>query len=117
MLSRITFTIKLKIALSYIKNYFIQFYYFVDVATTSANSNKASKGETYTTETPVTATTKASATATVQPTFTTHDTTKSSSADGKITSPSVTTSSSISTTRNGKSLFVFLKAKDNRMKI
>ena len=112
MLSRITFTIKLKIALSYIKNYFIQFYYFVDVATTSANSNKASKGETYTTETPVTATTKASATATVQPTSTTHDTTKSSSASVKIT-----TSSPISTIRNGKRHFVFLKAKDNRMKI
>ena len=115
MLSRITFTIELKIALSYIKNYFIQFYYFEAVATTSAmasNINKASKGETYTTETPVTATTKASATATVEPTSTTHDTTKSSSASVKIT-----TSSPMSIIRNGKRNFVFLKAKVNRMKI
>ena len=78
----------------------------------ASNINKASKGETYTTETPVTATTKASATATVEPTSTTHDTTKSSSASVKIT-----TSSPMSTIRNGKRNFVFLKAKDNRMKI
>ena len=57
----------------------------------------------------MTATKNASATATVEPTSTTHDTTKSSSFYVKITSPSVTTSSSMSTIRNGKRHFVVLK--------
>ncbi|RMX46332.1 hypothetical protein pdam_00000684 [Pocillopora damicornis] len=64
-------------------------------------NNTASKDGTSTTGTPMTATKKASATAPVQPTSTTHDTTKSSSADVKTTSPSATTSSSMSTIRNG----------------
>ncbi|XP_027043649.1 A-agglutinin anchorage subunit-like [Pocillopora damicornis] len=63
-------------------------------------NNTASKDGTSTTGTPMTATKKASATAPVQPTSTTHDTTKSSSADVKTTSPSATTSSSMSTIRN-----------------
>ncbi|CAH3134422.1 unnamed protein product [Pocillopora meandrina] len=74
-----------------------------DVATTSAKAvvnNTASKDGTSTTGSPMTATKNASATATVEPTSTTHDTTKSSSAHVKITSPSVTTSSSMSTIRN-----------------
>nr|XP_058962698.1 uncharacterized protein LOC131789561 [Pocillopora verrucosa] len=74
-----------------------------DVATTSAKAvvnDTASEDGTSTTGTPMTATKKASATATVEPTSTTQDTTKSSSADVKTTSPSATTSSSMSTIRN-----------------
>ena len=69
--------------------------------------NTASKDGTSTTGTPMTATKKASATATVEPTSTTHDTTKSSSADVKTKSPYVTTLSSMSTISNGKRYFVF----------
>ena len=91
----------------------IQFYYFGDVATASTMAvvnNTVSKNGTFTTGTPMTASTKASAIATVEPTSTTYDTTKSSSASAKITSPSVTKSSSISTISKGKRNFVFLKA-------
>ena len=75
---------------------------FPTMSTMAAVDMTASEDGTNTTGTPMSATTGASATAT-------HVTTKSSSADGNITSAFVTISSSMSTIPNCKRHFCILK--------